>query len=348
MNRQPTDDRSAQEKTPFALMNGCKSQVRELFAKIRAYCNASLPEQPTFPELTRAYRLALRAMGRTYPADFPQQIMAICRDVQTLCEIDADAAIGVVHLDSVSLYTTIHPLHKALLSELVATRLGIPPTERRSILAAALTANISIINLQESLHLQNRKPSAEERETIRLHPQLSYEMLQELGVTDELWMQSILQHHERCDGHGYPRGLSGAAIGVGAKILSLADRYSAMVQPHACREGLPGKEVLRRMLLQHDTAPVDATLHAFVETLSIYPPGSFVKLENGETAIVTRRGNSPASPQVKSVRDPHNMPLPHSSIRDTARRPFAISSNIPRDKCMAINVHALWGYDFAT
>ncbi len=336
-----------QKKTPFSLMENCKDQVRGLFAKIKACCGADLPEHVSFHELAASYREALREMGRNRPADFPEQIIKVCQGIQVLCKIDEDAAIAAVHLDAVCRYGTIHAIHTALLSELVASRLGVPPRERLSILAAALTANISIINLQESLHAQDREPTEAEKELIRIHPQLSIEMLLELGVKDDLWIQTILQHHEKPDGNGYPCGLKGEAIAVSAQILSLADIYGAMVKPRGNREGVPGKDVLRKIFMNRGAMAEDKLVQIFIKTLGIYPPGSFVKLENGETAIVTRRGTSPAAPKVKSVRDPLGMPLAYANSRDTAQRVFAICIGIPRDKLMAINFNALWDYSLA-
>lgn len=334
-------------KTPFSLMDRCKDQVRGMFARIRTCCGTDMPQQVSFHELAQSYRQALNDMDRTTSMDFPQQIMNVCKGIQVLCKIDEDAAIGAVHLDSICRYTTIHAIHKALLAELVASRLGIPPQERLSILAAALTANISIINLQETLHAHNRKPTEAERELIRIHPQLSIEMLLELGVKDDAWIEAVLQHHEKPDGSGYPCALTGAAIARSAQILSLADLYGTMVKPRAYREGLPGKEVLRKMFLARGEMADDEIVQIFIKTLGIYPPGSFVRLENGETAIVIRRGKSPAAPKVKCVRDALGMPLAYSNSRDTAQRPFVISAGIPRDKLMAINFNALWDYGLA-
>lgn len=336
-----------QKKTPFSLMESCKDQVRGLFAKVRACCGGDLPERVTLHELADSYRGALREMGRSKPLDFPEQIIKVCQGIQVLCTLDEDAAIGAVHLDPVCRYTTIHPIHKAVLSELVASRLGVAPGERLSILAAALTANLSIMHVQEALHAHDRVPTAAERELIRMHPQLSIEMLLELGVKDELWMQTILQHHEQPDGNGYPCGLQGAAIGIGAQILSLADMYGAMVKPRGDRDGVPGKEVLRRMFVNRGAMADDKLVQVFIKTLGIYPPGSFVKLENGETAVVTHRGATPAAPKVKSVRDALGMPLAYANSRDTAQRTFAIAFGMPRDRLMAINCNLLWDYGLA-
>ncbi|MDP2794946.1 MAG: HD domain-containing phosphohydrolase [Sulfurisoma sp.] len=338
------DPAKDEKQTPFFMMDNCKDRVRALFNAIKTHCGTKPPERVVLEELQQSYRDSIRNLCSGRPLNFPERILNIGKGIQALCKLDEDAALGAIHLDPICRYTTIHPIHKAVLSELVAIRLDIPPPERLSILAAALTANISILNLQEFLHTQHRPLTATEKELIALHPQLSVEMLREFGVEDESWLQIIWQHHERPDGGGYPVGLKGADIGRGAKILALADIYGTMIKPRAHRAALHGKEALGRMFVERGGMIDGELVHVFVKTLGIYPPGSFVKLRNGETAIVIRRGTAAAAPKVKSVRDPLGMPLAYLSERDTARQPFAISEGIPHDKLMAINFHALWDY----
>lgn len=336
-----------EKRTPFSMMDHCKDRVRALFANIKASCTPELPAHVSFTELAYRYRETIRNLNGRRPVDFPEQIFNVCKGIQVLCKVDEDAAIGAVHLDAICRYTTIHAIHQAVLCELVASRLGMSPQERLPILAAALTANISIIHLQEALHVHNREPSAAEKELIRLHPQLSIEMLLELGVKDDAWIQAILQHHEKPDGSGYPCGLKGGSIARSAQILCLADIYGSMVKPRPHRDALPGKEVLRQLFIKRGVMVDDELVQVFIKAMGIYPPGSFVRLENGETAIVTRRGKSPAAPQVKSVRDSLGMPMAYSSFRDTAKQPFGICAGIPRDKRMTINLHSLWDYGWA-
>lgn len=332
------------KQTPFSVMEKCKDRVRGLFNNIKAHCGVAMPERVDFVELTQIYREAIRNLNLGRSSHFSEQIVNVCKGIQVMCRIDEDAAIGSVHLDPICRYTTIHPIHKAVLSELVAIRMEIPPQERLSILAAALTANISILNLQDALHAQNRPLNETEAELIRLHPQLSAEMLAELGVTDLAWIQTVLQHHERQDGSGYPRGLNGVDIGRGAKILAMADTYGTLVKPCAKHAALPGKEIMRRMFVERGEMVESELIQIFIKTLGIYPPGSFVKLRSGETAVVTRRGKNPATPLVKCVRDALGMPLAYFSRRDTALPSYAIGEVLPRDPLMALNAHALWDY----
>jgi len=340
-NNKPPKD----EKSPFGILEHCKNHVRALFSKIKIDCGIKLPERVTFDALKQSYRETIRNLDAGKPANFQEQVLNVCKGIQDLCKSDADATLGAIHLGHVCRYTTIHPLHKAVLSELVTTHLGFSRHERLSILAAALTANISILDMQELLHARKEPLSKVQMDMIRLHPQLSAEMLLELGVKDNLWMQTILQHHERANGGGYPCGLKGTKFSRDAQILALADIYSAMITPRAYRDAIHAKEILRKLFLSRDTTVDGELVQTFIKVLGIYPPGSFVKLQNGESAIVTRRKvNSPTTPMVRSVIDAQGVPLATPISRDTAMKPFAIFDGIPRNKIIKIDSHSLWDY----
>jgi hypothetical protein len=155
-------------------------------------------------------------------------------------------------------------------------------------------------------------------------------------------MQTILQHHERVDGSGYHRGLKGTKFSRDAQILALADIYSAMIKPRSYRDAIHAKDILRKLYLSRDATVEGELVQIFIKVLGIHPPGSFVKLQNGESAIVTRRNNSTTAPMVRSIIDSLGMLLPTPISRDTAMKPFAIIDGIPRNKIIKISPHILW------
>lgn len=336
-----------EKRIPFEIFETCKARMRALFARVKIDHGSALPERIDFEEIKYSYRKIIATLDSGKPENFQEKILHVCQGIQDLCKLDADAALGSIHLDPVCRYTTIHPLHKAVLSELLARRMDISPQERLSIMAAALTANISIINLQELLHMQRMPLSETQKEMVRIHPLLSVEMLSELGVKDDLWMRTVSHHHERLDGNGYPGRHKGKDIPQSARIVALADSYGAMIKPRAYREAIHAKEALRDIFVARSEKDDDGLVHAFIKEIGIYPPGCFVKLQNGETAIVTRRGSSPATPKVKSILDSLGMPLVHSIMRDTSMKHLSVAGTLPRNRLIAINFRSLWDYKLA-
>jgi hypothetical protein len=175
---------------------------------------------------------------------------------------------------------------------------------RQRLLAAVLSCNLGQWHEQAALARPGPLP-AELLAVVQAHPARSHALLRASGVDDPLWLELVLQHHERPDGSGYPQGLRGAAINPLAQLLSLADIYCAMVLPREYRTGIRAQQAVRQIFLARGQA-VDAGLAAdFIGEIGVFPPGSFVRLANGETGVVVRRGAPRReSPLVSCIRSP--------------------------------------------
>ncbi|MEO6697394.1 MAG: HD domain-containing phosphohydrolase [Gammaproteobacteria bacterium] len=186
--------------------------------------------------------------------------------------------------------------------------------------------------------------TGEQKEAVRLHPLQSVELLTEAGVKDQEWIKAVLHHHEKLDGSGYLGALRGDDIPLSVRIISLADRYSAMISPRDYRQQMLARDALRDICLQRG-AEVDAELaQLFIKELGVYPPGAFVHLQNGEIAIVIKRGAAGNCPTVQSIIGPRGAPLLAPVRRDTSTETYAIREMVTRDKVVNIDMHRLWGY----
>ncbi|MDX1399761.1 MAG: HD domain-containing phosphohydrolase, partial [Oceanospirillum sp.] len=231
-----------------------------------------------------------------------KRTMGIVTYLQGLVAHDADAMIGAVHLMDSSPYHILHPVQSAILCEVIALRLEIEQEKRLPMLAAALTGNIAMNAYQVKLHQQRKPLTEQQREVIEKHPEVSASMLESVGVTDAYWIKLVKCHHERPDGSGYPRGLKADALPIEAKIIALADVYCAMVTPRPYREPVSYKATLRELFVQRGQSVDERLTTIFVHELGLYPPGVYVKLQNGELAVVVGRTQSPKEPLVASVR----------------------------------------------
>lgn len=283
-------------------------------------------------------------VNRAENAEIPSRLLKLIGEIQAICEADADAALGMLHLDVESRYTVVHPLHVAILCELIGRKKQLPVEERQIILGAALTANVAMMELQEQLQKQDGPLTDAQKDEIRLHPLNSVDLLLTAGINDDRWITAVLHHHERLDGSGYPGAMCGDAIPLSVRIVSLADTYSAMLAPRIYRENMVAKDALREVFLKRGSE-IDAELaQIFIKELGVFPPGAFVTLKNGETAIVIRRGENAMKPIVRSVLGPRGAPLASCTKRDTNDEDYAIRDMVPRDKIVKLDVRKLWGY----
>ncbi|WP_051228889.1 HD-GYP domain-containing protein [Paludibacterium yongneupense] len=276
--------------------------------------------------------------------DFAARVMGIASSLQKVCALDVDAAIGLLHLDRNDRYTTQHPLHRSIVCELVGKRSGMSEHERMRVICASLTCDISMLGLQEELTRQHGPLTASQKEEIEVHPIKSAAMLRAFNVTDDAWCDAVEHHHEALDGSGYPRKVSRTGLAPWPRLIALADIYTAMITPRAYRTAISSRVAMRELFLKRGSHVDEGFATLIVKELGLYPPGAFVKLANGEIAIVLHRGEDSQTPVVKSVLGPRGMPLVKHRVRDTVQKEFSIQDVAERDNIIQINMNQLWGY----
>ncbi len=272
-----------------------------------------------------------------------KRTMGIVTYLQGLVAYDADAMIGAVHLIDSFPYHILHPVQCAVLCEVIALRLEIEQEKKLPMLAAALTGNIAMNAYQVKLHQQRKPLTEQQREVIEKHPEVSAAMLESVNVKDNYWIKLVKCHHERPDGSGYPRGLKADALPIEAKIIALSDVYCAMVTPRPYREPVSYKATLRELFVQRGQSVDERLTTIFVHELGLYPPGVYVKLQNGELAVVVGRTQSPKEPLVASVRKADGNVFLSPRRRNTGIREFTIRSTCSQKDQVAVNPATLWG-----
>jgi HD-GYP domain-containing protein (c-di-GMP phosphodiesterase class II) len=274
----------------------------------------------------------LRSTGE---AGFAARVAELAVALLALQRHDPDIAIYMtMRQDSkrLSIYGLTHTLYCAMACSLAAARLGWSEDETLRIAAAALTMNLSIIELQGRLATQGNKPTEKQFERLREHPQAAVDALVAAGINDRLWLDAVAQHHERRDGTGYP-----AAIATPSELavaLRQADVLLAKISPRAERAPMPIQQAHRELFADDGGGPFAAAL---IKEFGIFPPGDFVQLKSGELAVVVRRGATAMVPEVAAITDRQGMPTVNTVRRQTAQPEFAIVGPAP-DKRLVLRV----------
>lgn len=273
-----------------------------------------------------------RVLRSVAEAGFAQRVEELRQRIEALTLRDPDIAIWLtVRQDPkrLTIYALAHSVHCALVILLMARRLAWDETRTHTLMRAALTMNIAILDLQGRMAAQGAPPTPPQMDMIRAHPGASAKMLRDAGVADEAWLEAVAHHHERADGSGYPDGLR--EVGELPTVLRYVDVFMAKMAPRALRAPLTTQVAARQLYQESGGAPVSA---AIIKEFGIYPPGEFVQLKSGELAVVVRRAADARTPLAAGVTDRHGMPSVNTVLRDTAKPEFAITGLAPDKNLM--------------
>lgn len=141
------------------------------------------------------------------------------------------------------------PSHTRLLVDValaIADELGLEVEARRSIHYAALLHDAGRVAIPDEILVKPTRLTDREQRIIRRHPVKGVELMRPLVILEPA-IPIILHHHERFDGRGYPRGLKGTEIPLGARILAVANAFEAMICQRPYRQSLTVDEAAREI-----------------------------------------------------------------------------------------------------
>jgi len=171
-------------------------------------------------------------------------------------------------MESKDPYTSGHQRRVADLARTIAMEMGLPEEDVAGIRMAAVIHDIGKISLSAEILSKPARLVEVELNLIKTHPQKGYDILKEIEFPWPV-ARMVWQHHERMDGSGYPLGISGEDILLGARVLAVADVVEAMASPRSYRL-TPGlekalEEITAKRETLYDPVVVDACLCIFKE-----------------------------------------------------------------------------------
>lgn len=270
----------------------------------------------------------------TTTENFESRIRALDQHIQTLLLGDATGAQLILFNRAVSdfsNYSVMHSLLCAVLVHMLAPIFKLSEKERSSLVCAALTMNIAMTRLQNALAVRVDAPSPMQRKEIADHSAEGMQILANAMVTDTMWLEVVSQHHAQLSG---PEALADwSQVPRITKILQVVDRYTAAISPRKSRISRTARDSALSVIVKTGVSTHDEVGSAMILLLGIYPPGTYVQLVNGETAVVISRGIKPTEPFVASVFNRDNQPivLPRRSSttsKETAVKLSLIASEV--------------------
>jgi len=234
--------------------------------------------------------------GKTNLTSIQSQIDNIIDDLAT----NSNILIGMTDLKSYDDYTYQHSVNVCVLAIMLGIDNGYNRSQLQTLGTGALLHDIGKISIPLEILNKTSALTDEEYTIIKKHPWEGFKMIKNSTEIRSLSAYVALQHHERIDGQGYPRGLNEGNIHEYGLIAAVADMFDALVSDRPYRHGYNNQEAI------HIVEEIKGTHLApqFVDILSkhinLYPPGTVVTLTTGDIAIVTHENlKDHKTPQVK-------------------------------------------------
>lgn len=222
------------------------------------------------------------------PPRLRQRLRPVVLDVvdQLKAAGGAGEHFGTVYLSDGELYH--HSVNVTLFALGVAVGLGIEESKLVDLGIGMLLHDIGKLRIPDTIFKKPGKLTPQEFAQMKLHTNYGYEILRQspdLSTTSAL---ISLEHHERMDGSGYPRGLQGDEIHLFGKIAGVVDVYEALTANRVYRKAYLPHEALEVLLGGGGSKFDPAVIGAFVRTIAVYPVGMTLLLSNGYRAVVVR------------------------------------------------------------
>ena len=156
-----------------------------------------------------------------------------------------DVILNIISLND--MYTGKHQYKVAQISKMIAEELKLSPESVKGIYQISIIHDIGKVKVPSQILNKPGPLNKNEFEFIKQHPVVGYNILKDIEFPWPV-AETILMHHEKLDGSGYPSGLKGSEILFEAKILTIADIIEAILSPRPWRDSLTPKEVADELI----------------------------------------------------------------------------------------------------
>lgn len=302
-------------------------------------------QAPIFERITHLIAflaLTLDAISRK-KSESLQRVQQCVKMIDDICDEDVDGALGAVHLFRDHTNTLLKPLFSAFLANIIARRIRYPQSRRDDLVTGMILCNVASMGYQAKLDSQTAPLNLVQKEMVLRHPEEGVRILMQANINNANVLKTVLQHHERNGGEGYPRGVTELDIHLDGKIAALCEFYVAVTSNRSYKPVKKAKEALREIYAKANTHEPYLYME-FIKELGAYPPGSIVRLLNGEVAVITRRQKNVVAPIAKALISPSGERYSEALRRDCNEAEFKIVETCSIDPKIKLDLATLWDY----
>lgn len=287
--------------------------ISDLFGKIE------VDELVTEQTRSEATQIVKETMENIKNARTPEgeKVIRIVDSITDELISNPNIMVNLVEVRAMNDYTFAHCLGVGILAMVAGIGLGYDYKHLKELGIGAILHDIGKAFIPDEVLYKPGPLSREEYEAIKTHTKLGYDIIRDCNDFSMSSAHVAWQHHEKYNGTGYPRGLSGESIHEYARVTALADVYDALTTNRSYREQIMPHEAIEYIRDGEGIFFDPEIAEVFLEKIAPFPAGSVVMLNNGEKAVVIKNNNEfPGRPIVASVFDPAGNKLEQPIERD--------------------------------
>jgi HD-GYP domain-containing protein (c-di-GMP phosphodiesterase class II) len=256
-----------------------------------------------------------------------RKLASLAEIITDILRADNNMLLSLVHIFSYlgkqEDYLYAHSVNASILATNLGLAFGYGRSELINLCVSSLVHDLGYLKLPQEIINKPSKLTKEEFNHVKKHTILGLELLSQIEGIPECATDVVHQHHERVDGSGYPDGKRGDEISDYAKIVAIAEVYEAITHPRPYRrEKIIPYQAVKTIVQEEKNSFAPEFVKVFLNSVSPYPPGSFVLLNSGAIGrVISVNKNLALRPIVEIFFDADGKP-PETPMRiDLAKAP---------------------------
>lgn len=291
--------------------------IRYIYVEDDNSKNIEIPDAITEETRVACKRILMNTIGE-FTQDNSLRLVRLTEAVeQVISDImqKKDVQISLMDISSADEYTFSHCVSTTVYALLIGRQLGYSRKKLEHLAIGTLLHDLGKILLDSRIMFKADFLTSTEFEYVKLHASVGYEAIKGCSNVSRLSKDIILNHHEKLDGSGYPRGIKEKQIDEFSKIAAIADVYDALTSDRCYRKKWSTNKALDYLMANSESMFDAELVRIFMQQVAIYPNGSMVRLSDGSIALVKEQNPSiPLRPVVRVYADKNGRRVPLKEI----------------------------------
>jgi HD-GYP domain-containing protein (c-di-GMP phosphodiesterase class II) len=179
-----------------------------------------------------------------------------------------------------------HAINCCALAASFSRHLGFPREEIREIALGALMLDVGILKMPNGLLKKQGRLTPAMFKLVKHHVDFGVKYLESIPEFPKRAQEMVATHHERINGKGYPKGLSGEQIPIGGRIAAIVDCYLAMISERPYKHSISEHDAICEIYKWRNVDFNEELVEQFIQCIGAYPTGTLVELSSGQVGII--------------------------------------------------------------